>query len=242
MNNQALLIIPTIDDRPVSIAQGAIQKREEALAIGKKVTQVTNVKELQLSVNSDSILKAVENEAGDACELFKGPFYRIYKKIMAMTEEFTLPITTERKRQKKLRDDFATAEQKRVDDENARLEQERLAAEKRAAAALAEQERIANLAKPQPKKEVAAEVKVQEAVADLQKTQAKAPAVVARAAGYSVKKVLKFEITDKRALYAARPEFFELVEKRSVINAAITKETNLPGLTVWEQIETGTRG
>jgi hypothetical protein len=188
------------------------------------------------------MLKEVENQAEADCEFVKGPFYRIYKKILAMTAEHILSVTTERARQKKLRDAYAAAEQKRVDDENARLERERIAAEKRAADALAEQERIANLSKPQPKKEVAAETKVQEAAADLQKVQAKAPAVVARAAGYSVKKVLKHEITDAAALYAVRPEFFELVEKKSVVNAAITKETKLPGLKIWEAIETGTRG
>ena len=242
MSQNALFVVPSITEQPVPLPLEAETKKKEALKLALAVTQVTNADELQASVNSDLMLKNLQKEAEDCTDLLQGPFYRTYKKIMARGKEYCFQIITERARQKKLRDDYAAAEDRRVQAENERLENERIAAEKKAQDAIDAQTRISNLAKPQPKKEIAAEVKVQEALMNLRQVQTTAPAVVTRAAGYTVKKVLKFEITNPTALYAVRPEWFNLVEKKSTINAAITKDTQLPGLKVWEAINTGTRG
>ncbi len=239
--NNALMIVPTIDERPVSISTESGKKKQEALTVAKKVTQVTNKQELQTSVNTLQTLKSLLNDADAACELLKRPFYTIYKKILSLTDEYKLEIQNECLRIKRLNDAFAAEEQRRADAENKRLEDERKAAEKKAADALAEQERINNLSRPSPKKEIAAETKVQAAVAEVKQLEAKAPAAPMKVAGYSAKKVVRYEITDAAALYAVRPEFFNLVEKKSVINAAITKDTKLPGLKVWEAIDTGVR-
>jgi len=109
------------------------------------------------------------------------------------------------------------------------------------AAALVEQERLANLAKPLPKKEIAAEVAVQAAQEKVIQTQAAAPAFIPKVSGKVVKKEVMFEITDAEALYAARPEFFTLEPRRSAIKASINKDTRLPGLKCWEAVSTSVR-
>jgi len=138
----------------------------------------------------------------------------------------------------------AIEEQKRLEGMKRQSAEKKAAAEKAIAAAQAELEK-ANAKKaqsvPNIAQEIAAEVKVQAAVENLHKIQTAVAPQAAKAAGYGAKKVVKHEITDAAALYAVRPEWFELVPKKSIMNASITATTKLPGLKVWETIETQTR-
>lgn len=163
---------------------------------------------------------------------------------------------------------LARLEQERIAKETARLEAERQAAQKALDDAKAETERLASLSRPSVKKieeaekavktasaafqkveavkpvavnvaqEIKSENKVQQATEALRQVQTQAPATITRAAGMRLRKVLKPTITDAKALYAARPEFFDLVPKLAVIKACITRDTILPGLKVEEVLET----
>ena len=86
--------------------------------------------------------------------------------------------------------------------------------------------------------EIAAENRVETAIQELKVVQTTAPTAMTRAAGMRVRKVVKFEITNPAALYAVRPEWFNLVPKTQMINQSITKDTVLPGLRCFESIET----
>lgn len=301
----ALLKIPKFDGIPVEVTPDAITKRDEILTLSSAVVKVDDGKELQVSVNSSKALKEFVKECENFCDLEKAPFYTTYKKIMAMIEELKLPALDEIARLKRLNDGFATREANRVAEENRRIAEEQRKKEEAAAAAIAEQDRIAreaaektrlenerieneriekqknmdaaleeskrleglkrqspektaaaqkeiakaqaelektNAQKPQPATNIAQEIAAEEKVIttqnELQRAQTVAPARMTRAAGMRIRTLVKFEITDRIALQRARPEFFDLVEKKSVINAAITKDTVLPGLRVWEAVET----
>jgi hypothetical protein len=56
-----------------------------------------------------------------------------------------------------------------------------------------------------------------------------------------VKKVVKWEVTDAKALYNFFPHFFRLEPNKSVINASVTAKTVAPGLKVWEETATTVR-
>ena len=79
-------------------------------------------------------------------------------------------------------------------------------------------------------------------VQDARQTIAYLPvAEVNRTAGMVKRTVLEFEITDKAALYKVKPDWFDLVPKRSIIRAEITSHTNLPGIRVWQETKIGVR-
>lgn len=59
--------------------------------------------------------------------------------------------------------------------------------------------------------------------------------------GSSLRKIVRWEITDAPALFKQCPHFFEIVPRRAVINASVTGTTSLPGLKVWEEYESGFR-
>lgn len=301
----ALLKIPKFDGIPVEVTPDAIAKRDEIITLSSAVVKVDTGSELQISVKARKELTDFVKECDNFSDMEKAPFYTTYKKIMAMIEELKLPAVDEIARLKRLNDGFATREANRVAEENRRIAEEQRKKEAEAAAAIAEQNRIAseaaekirienlrieneriekerklaaaieeqkrleglkrqsaektaaaqkaiadaqaelektNAQKPQPATNIAQEIAAEEKVIatqnELQRAQTVAPARMTRAAGMRIRTVVKFEITDRIALQKARPEFFDLVEKKSVINAAITKDTVLPGLRVWEAVET----
>ena len=163
---------------------------------------------------------------------------------------------------------LAAQEQERIRLENQRIENDRLTAQKKAADAAKEVERLKSLPRQSAAKieaaqkavevaqaavetvqsvqpsavtiqqEIAAENRVETAIQELKVVQTTAPTAMTRAAGMRVRKVVKFEITNPAALYAVRPEWFNLVPKTQMINQSITKDTVLPGLRVYESIET----
>lgn len=59
--------------------------------------------------------------------------------------------------------------------------------------------------------------------------------------GVSVRKVWRFEVTDIRALYAARPDLVDLIPRTREINTAIAAGTQIPGLKAWQEAETRVR-
>lgn len=59
--------------------------------------------------------------------------------------------------------------------------------------------------------------------------------------GVSVRKVWRFDVTDIRALYAARPDLVEMTPKTREINSAIATGIEIPGLKTWQESEARVR-
>ncbi len=62
-----------------------------------------------------------------------------------------------------------------------------------------------------------------------------------RQAGMVVRKVVRWEITDEKKLFAAAPHFFRLEPNKAVITASVTEKTKIDGLKVWAETKTGAR-
>lgn len=244
------LIHSNIETAVVSLAPDANQRKHEVLTLSAAVVSVATPAELEIATARHRDIKRLLSEVETTRAAVKAPVLNLGRKIDQIAEEFCLALEQEsdriagnpKKRIKGLIGVFVEAEQERVRKEQEAIEAERIRKEQEAAAAIAEQERLAKLKKPNVAKELAAENKVIETQAALQQVQTIAPPAIARASGLVVKTEPDFEITDAAALYAVRPEFFELVPRKSVIKAAINAKTNLPGLKVWMATKTQTRG
>jgi hypothetical protein len=241
MNTEHLIVPKLPTPAKVTLLTTSESLKKTLLANAAVVTQVTNQDELQLATTRSQAIKALLDEVESTRKAVKAPFINIGKLIDTTAETFCQQLELERNRIKGLTNAFLLAEDQRVQRENERIAEEQRKAAQAAADALAEQERLANKSRVTARQEVAAEIKVQTAMENLQATQTIAPATITRAAGLTIKKEVQFEITDAHALYQSRPEFFDLVPKRSVIKMAITKTTVLPGLKVWEAINSSTR-
>ena len=241
MNEHQALIVSDIDKASVWLGNTSEAIRQDILKSSSAIKSVTGQDELTAAVARLRDIKRLLAEVETTRKAVKQPALNFGKKTDQIAEQFCIPLEDEATRINRLVSAFQTAEQERVRKEQERLDAERRERERQAAAAVEEQNRLASLKKVSPAKEIAAEVKVQETqAAVIQATTIVAP-TAARASGLVVKKEVMFEITDAAALYAVRPEFFTLEPRRSAIKAAITKDTKLAGLRVWEQVNTNVR-
>lgn len=231
------LIKSNVAQAAVSITPDAEQRKREILAELSKIVIVSNPQEQNLAVHQLRELRRYTNEIEATRKSVKAPVITLGKRIDELAETHVKELVAEESRINRLVLTFQQAEQKRIDEENALLEAERKAAEKKAQDALAEQQRLAESGKAKPKQEIKAEEKVQEALSNVAAVASKPPSTAASAAGLTAKKVVKYEITNATELYKVRPEFFELVPRASVIKAAITAQTKLPGLRVYEELD-----
>ena len=239
--NETALIISDIDNAKVWLATDANARKEKILALSKTVTAVTNSTEDGFATQRRRDIKRLLAEVETTRKAIKQPVLNLGKRIDQIAADYLQALIDEESRIARLSGAWTAAEQRKVDEENERLAAAQRKAQQDAAEALAEQERLANLAKPSPKKEIAAEVAVQAAQEKVIQAQAAAPAFIPKVSGKVVKREVMFEITDAAALYAVRPEFFTLEPRRSAIKASINKDTRLPGLKCWEAVSTSVR-
>lgn len=129
------------------------------------------------------------------------------------------------------------AERKRQE-ELARIERERIAAEAEAKRKADEALKAAASPEQAETAVAAAEAEVKRVETHAAQQAALAPVVprVATISGVSVAPVWKFEVVDVNELHKANPQFVTLTHKAREINAAISAGArNIPGLRIWEE-------
>jgi len=137
----------------------------------------------------------------------------------------------------RLADDLARKQREKAEAQarEAEAERQRLLREAQAATSAAEAQALA----------AAAQAKAEEAAAAterMENTQARVVAAPAKAAGMTVRKVWRFEVTDIAALYKARPSLCVLQESASAINAEMRGGMRqCAGLRIWEEVDATVR-
>jgi hypothetical protein len=233
------LIVPAITgDRTATIPKSSSDKRDIIVAEAVKVKKPTNKQELQSSALTLSSLKSIIDGVESSRETSGRPFLDMTRVINTSAKLFLTDVVAEFDRIKGFMKEYSEEELKRERDEQKKLDDNKWRLEQEAAAALVKQNEVAE----QPRASVKTQIKVATQVAETQQALAAVENVVvapaaAKVVGFSAKLATKFEITDAAALYAARPEFFDLVPKNAVMKAAINLKTVLPGLRVWEGVK-----
>ena len=140
------------------------------------------------------------------------------KEVEAARVSLTKPLLDGQRMLKKLSDDHIAP----LEAELQRLQ--------RLATVFLEAEQVRVAAEMKARLELAAEAKTD---ADFAVISNEAMPTEARAQGQTLRKVLKWEVTDLRALYLARPELCKLEAKASAINVSCVPEMPVPGLKLW---------
>jgi hypothetical protein len=189
--------------------------------------------------NAQGFLKTLEASR----KYTKQPVLDIGRKIDALADELAAPVKEEMNRVGQLVARFQTAEAARVKAEaDAKAKADREAMEAKFAA-----DRAAEIAEGKIQTDddlqkaiaLEAEAKARQ-VAMYHQITKPAPAAI-KAAGSVTKKVLRFEVTDMKAAYAARPELFTVEPKLSAINATCTEDSKVPGMRFWSELSTSFR-
>ena len=245
----------------LALDAGATRKQTELLELGAGITDVTNGDGQTLAVLAMQEIKAWLKKVEAARKTVKEPVLDVGKRIDAIAARHCEPLEFEFQRLSKLVSFFQEDERKRVAEAEAarqaeirrlaQIEADKIAEENRRIEAqrLAELKLQKDSAK---KRELEAAIKA-EAEANKAKAEAAAATVAVEAAiraplpeaqresGMVVKKVVKWEITNAAKLYAQFPAWFDLVPRKAVINASVSKDTAIEGLKVWEETQTTVR-
>lgn len=228
---------------------GAEAEKKHLLDMASEITQVTNAAEQSVAVLRGRGIKSWLNAVEAARKAVKAPVRILEKRIDEIAETHCVDLVIEMNRINSLVLGFQEQERKRVEEENRKREEEvrraqraKQEADSKAAAAVdAVTEKEAGLTEAEQAIMAQEEAK---AAQENFEVAVRAPlAEATRATGMTVRTdVVRFEVTDAKALYALHPEWFELVPKRRIIGDSITKDTRLEGLKVWTETVTGFRG
>lgn len=227
----------------VGVTEEMEKKSTELLASARAVTVVQSAAQQTLAV---PIVRDIRTWVKRVQELgleFRRPFTDFAKRVKEAEDAHLQPLLEEQKRIERAVADFQAAEQRRVErEEQARreayekAERERLEAEEKARKAAERMQTDAGL-----EKALVAEQKAQEAQATVQQIITAPLPEKAKAAGVAVKKVLRYEVTDIRAVYAARPELCKLEISPRAVQATCVPEMPVPGLRLWWDTVANTR-
>jgi len=204
---------------------------------------VTNPVEQNSAVDAARDIRGMLRDVEDTRTALKKPLLDAGRLLDSLAKDFTAPLSAELGRIERLVTDFqqvedrrvALAEQQRREDYE-RLAVERLAAEDMARAASASMQNESDLDRA-----LWVELKMLRANETLQALITAPPPEKARATGASTRRVVRWEVLDVRALYAARPELCTLEAKASAINATCFPEMPVAGLRLWWEDKTTIR-
>lgn len=163
------------------------------------------------------------------------PLLDAQKQLKALVDDHVAPLVLEQQRIERLAVQFAQAESRRV----AREQEEQQAAYRKAEAErmAAEAKALAAMEKASTEKQQVNAIKLAQAAeakaAEVATVLAAPAPVVQKSKGQQTKKVLCYEVTDLKALYAARPELCTIEAKASAIKAVCVPELPVPGLKLW---------
>lgn len=250
----------------------AISTREEADAVGVAArdirTHIKAVRDMGMSLRRPlvEIQKQVKAIEDDYCKPLEERQGRLENLITSHARAEALRVAEEeRKRAEEVRRIEAEriAAETKARQERERIEREAREAEAKAKAELQNQERTASelfkagIAEEKRRQEAEearakAEAEIEQArvnaLAKLSVAVA-APIVEHKVAGAATRRVVKWAVTDEKALLKARPELFKIELKRSAVNAVCFPNsyeatadnpdaTSVPGLKLWYAEET----
>ena len=251
MPQEHSLILSTVGGG-VSLAPDAPAKQRAIVAALDAISTISTPQELANAVSvcqhGQALVKQVEQVGDD----IRKPVRSIISRVLEIEHVFNRPIENGVKRVKAAIKQYQDAQELRaIEEARLRAEQIRqLQAQEEALnqqatqieSQLPESAEVAELTNPQEFQK-AVELRSQAedvAVEAIGVAMLPAPAVV-KPAGLVGRKVWRWEITDKTAAFAARPDFFELVEKKLVIRAALGEAFDCPGIRAWQETDTQIR-
>jgi predicted nucleic acid-binding Zn-ribbon protein len=209
------------------------------------VTKVTNATEQTVAVNAARDCQTYIKSVKDRGLEFRRPINDFLALVKKTEDDHLAPLITEQERIKKLCADFQEKEARRVakEEEEQRQAREKAERERQALEEKARQAAIkaAATGRAADEKKAAAVQAAAEAAEQVAQTMLMALLPEkARDAGMSVKKVLKWEVTDIRALVAARPDLCNIEPSGRAIQAVCIPEmpNKPPGLKLWWENQT----
>lgn len=229
----------------VSISGTAKERAEIAIKAAEEIVVVNNPEDQKRAVDARTALRSIQKGMETSRELVKRPVLEIGRLIDSTAKTFLIAVDQEVSRLNAILNKFQKEEFERA--EKVRREQEEIR-RKAAEEAARKQAELEAAAKAAAKKDIVTKLEVlhqmdanEQKLAETVKAtvQAENQAAPSRVVGMRVRKQWKFEVTDIRALHAAKPDLVILEPNGPVIRGMISAGMReCPGLRIFEEITT----
>jgi len=233
----AALTITGLQHAQVELAPDSFERRSIALNAAARVPAVADAMDAEDAADALRLLSALVKDVEAARKVVKEPVLDLGKKIDSTAKEFVADVVAEKVRIETALGTFQAAEQRRADAERraAQDEADRLARE--AAKAQREADRATNHGEADRTQQVAAQAEA----AAIEARVAAAEIAPVKPTGVAVRQPWKFEVTDIKALFAARPDLCVIEPNNAGIRAQIPHNQNIPGLRIWQEAKASVR-
>ncbi len=232
----------------LALTGSAEEQRKKLIEAAERVPAVTDADSQAAAFDVMKNIRAWMKSVESARVEVKAPILQASRLIDSLASEHIAPLEAAVKTLDRMLSAFHETEQKRIAEEQKRVDEEIALRKQIEDDAKWEAKQAAKeLEKPDASEEDLARAVEAEAEAKLEAERTMAalrtPVVTTptRQAGMVIRKVVKWEITDEKKLFAAMPHFFRIEPNRAVINGSVTKTTKIDGLKVWEEVATGAR-
>jgi uncharacterized protein (DUF2384 family) len=215
----------------------AFRRRDMVLAASQRILSVADAMEAEEAADALRALAGLCKQVEADRKQIKAPVLELSKKIDALAADFIAAVAAEKDRLETALGTYQAAEQRRADAERraAQEEADRLARE--AARAQLQADRATNQAEQDRTQQAAAQAEAKAIEARV----VAAEIAPVKPAGVAVRQPWKFEVTDVKALYAARPDLCLIEPNNAAIRAQIPHNQNIPGLRIWQEAKASIR-
>lgn len=221
----------------IALAPDAFERREDILATTREVKTVTDAMDAEMAADALRLVTGIVKEVEDARTTIKAPVLELGKKIDATAKDFAVELAAEKTRLGRILGDYQAAERAKADKlrREAQDEADRLAREAQKAALAADRATNSGDADRTQQVAAAAETKAIEARVAVATIAPTAPA------GVAVRQNWKYEVTDIKALFKARPDLCVIEPNAEAIRAQIPHNQDIPGLRIWQEAKASIR-
>lgn len=229
----SILTLSGLQHAQLDIIPSAIEVRDKLANEARAIAFITDAMDADAAT---SVLRDIAAQI-KVCEAtrteIKAPVLELTRKIDGTAKDFAAPLEVEKARLSRILGAWQQGERDKAEkaQREAQAEARRVADEEAKKVASAEIEHGADAPETVAATEAAADrvAEARVAVAQVAPVQPK---------GTAVKRTWKFEVTDLKALAAGRPELVIVSPNNAAINAIIKHNQSIPGLRVWEDVQT----
>ena len=214
----------------IELTPAAFNAREVALTESGNVKAIASVTDLDNAARALTKIKSLTRSVEDSRKDVKAPVLDVGRRIDAIAKDYLSPLEAEAKRLSAMVGTYQEAERRKAE----RIRQEE-AAKQQAALAEMQEKQAAAMASGDLEAADAARAEAADKLAASQ--LAVIDAEGHKADGLTTRTNWKFEVTDAKALYAARPELCLIEPNNAAIRAVIksTKGEAIAGLRIWQE-------
>jgi len=227
-NEKQITIVGNLPAPTIGISPAAEEAKRYALESAAAVAEIATVEDLDAASGALTRITSILTNIEKCRKEVKQPVIDVGRGIDDVAKKYCAELETEKRRLSVLVGTYNEAQRlkaERAREEAAQREREAMATMRERETAALDRGDIAG-----------AEEARNEAAQEIASAQiAAANAEGAKAEGISTRKTWKWEVTDIKALFAARPECVTLEPNGAVIRALIKNDQTIPGLRIWSE-------